>query len=130
MSSDTPLEFFLDRSLGKATARHLREHGAVVHLIADCYSDDAQNIEDQTWIAEGCRQGWVLLTKDQRIRHRSRELEALDGYLFCLSAGNATVDVMAERLIAALPAIARAVARGESGFWLVYADSSVRRKWP
>jgi hypothetical protein len=76
MSSDRPLEFFLDRSLGKLTAERLREAGPVVHLIADFYPDDAQKIEDADWIAEGCRRGWVLLTKDKRIRYRPNELAA------------------------------------------------------
>lgn len=54
MSSDKPLEFFLDRSLGKKSAERLRDAGYVVHLIADFYPDDAQSIGDADWIAEGC----------------------------------------------------------------------------
>ena len=65
MSSVTPPEFFLDRSLGKETAHRLRERGFVVHLIADFYGDDAQRVADQTWVDEGSRRGWVLLTKDK-----------------------------------------------------------------
>ena len=35
MSSDRQPEFFFDRSLGKISARRLREAGYVVHLIAE-----------------------------------------------------------------------------------------------
>lgn len=130
MSSGKPPEFFLDRSLGKKTAEMLRAEGHVVHLIADHYPHDAQDIPDQEWIAEGCRRGWVLLTKDKRIRFRTEELAALDGHLFCLVGGNATVQQMAERLLTAVPAITRAVDRHQAGFWHIGSDGSIRKMWP
>jgi len=130
MSSVTPPEFFLDRSLGKETAHRLRERGFVVHLIADFYGDDAQRVADQTWVDEGGRRGWVLLTKDKKIRYRRVELEPLDGFLFCLVGGGARIDAMATRFLAAMPAIVRAVERDDRGFWHIHADGSIRRMWP
>ena len=130
MSSAPRPEYFLDRSLGKETARRLRAAGQSVHLLADHYGNDAKDVADEEWIAEGCRNGWVLLTKDQRFRYRSAELAALDGRLFCLADGNATVDVMTATFLAAIPAIERVVARAVVGFWHVYADGRIRRTWP
>ncbi|WP_170183658.1 hypothetical protein [Pseudonocardia hydrocarbonoxydans] len=52
MSSDKLPEFFLDRSLGKTSASRLRAAGHIVHLIADFYPRDAQEIGDAEWIAE------------------------------------------------------------------------------
>lgn len=130
MFSAAQPEFFFDRSLGKITASRLRDAGYTVHLIADFYRDDATKIPDEEWIAEGCRRNWILLTKDRRIRYRADELAALDGHLFCLSDGNASIEVMAETLLAALPRIARASARHRAGFWHVYADGSIKRMWP
>lgn len=130
MSSDARPEFFLDRSLGKTTARHLREHDIVVHLIADHYEKDAQEVPDEVWIAEGCRRGWVLLTKDKRIRYRAEELSALDGQLFCLAGGSATIAEMTERILSAMPAIERAVSAHRTGFWHIYASGSIRLMWP
>jgi len=131
MSSDRQPEFFFDRSLGKISARRLREEGHVVHLIAEYYPDDAQKIADEDWISEGCRRGWVLLTKDRRIRYRAQELGALkDGYLFCLSDGNANLDTISETWSLAMPAIVRAVARQATGFWHVYTDGTIRLMWP
>jgi PIN domain-containing protein len=68
-SAERP-EYFLDRSLGKETASRLRDAGYVIHLIADHYPRDASDIPDEDWIAEGCSNRWVLLTKDKRIRYR------------------------------------------------------------
>src|SRR5690349_16771442 len=120
MSSDKRLEFFLDRSLGKRSAAPLIEAGWVVHLIADFYGDDASEVPDEEWIAEGCRRGWALLTKDKKIRYRSHELEALDsGHLFCVASGNLSFQDMGERLRDAAPAMERAVARERFGFWHV-----------
>ena len=131
MSSDRQPEFFFDRSPGKISARRLRDQGFVVHLIAEFYRDDAQTIADEDWISEGCRRGWVLLTKDRRIRYRAQELAALeDGFLFCLSDGNAGLDTISETWAAAMPAIGRAVQRGSTGFWHVYADGSIKLMWP
>ena len=131
MSSATPPEFFLDRSLGKLTASRLREHGHVVHLIAEHYPSDANDVPDETWIAEGCSRGWVLLTKDKRIRYRSAELNALQaGHLFCLTGGNLTIETMAEALLAAVPRISRAVRSQPTGFWHVFRDGTIKRMWP
>ena len=48
-------DYFVDRSLGRLTAEQLRADGWRLHLIADHYPDDAENISDPEWIAEGCR---------------------------------------------------------------------------
>lgn len=131
MSSDRPPEFFLDRSLGKGSARRLRELGLAIHLIAEFYPDDAADIADEEWIAEGCRRGFVLLTKDKRIRYRAEELAALQGGLmFCLADGNADLDTIAHVFAEAAPAIVKAVSRGAVGFWHVYKDGSIKRMWP
>ncbi|MEV0801422.1 hypothetical protein AB0I34_27260 [Kribbella sp. NPDC050281] len=131
MSSARPPEFFFDRSLGKASANRLRDHGWTVHLIAEFYPDDAADIADEEWIAEGCSRGWVLLTKDKKIRYRARELEALDrGNLFCLASGNLTLDQMAQRFVDAEAAILRATARSSVGFWHVLDRGRVTKMWP
>jgi uncharacterized protein with PIN domain len=131
MSSAERPEFFLDRSLGKTTAARLRKAGYAVHLIADQYPDDASEIPDETWIAEGCSNGWLLLTKDKRIRYRTEELGALQaGHLFCLVSGNMNIDQMAQALLDALPQIARVAQVEPGGFWHVYRDGELRRMWP
>lgn len=131
MSSDKPPEFFLDRSLGKTSASRLRAAGHIVHLIAEHYERDAQDIGDAEWIAEGCRRGWALLTKDRRIRYRTDELAALtSGHLFCLVDGNANLDQITQRFLDAMPAIHRAIQNTDVGFWHVHTSSRITKMWP
>lgn len=133
MSSDKPSqpEFFFDRNLGKVTARRLREHGWTIHLIAEFYDDDAEDVSDEEWIAEGCQRGWALITKDKKIRSRAAELGALtQGHLFCLPRGDLSIDEMVRRFLEAEAAIARAVESCSVGFWHVYAGGHVKKMWP
>jgi hypothetical protein len=130
MSSAGLPEFFLDRSLGRTTASRLREAGYVVHLIADHYPNDANDVPDEEWIAEGSSRGWTLLTKDKRIRYRAAELEALQGHLFCLISGTMDIAAMSDALLTALPKIERAARTERAGFWHVYRDGTIKRMWP
>lgn len=130
MSSGSQPEFFFDRSLGKRSAELLRGAGYVVHLVTDLYPNDAQEVPDQEWIAYGSDHGWVLLTKDKRIRYRAAELAALDGRMFCLAAGNLSVAEAAQRFIDAMPAILRAATTDDVGFWKVYGEGRIQRGWP
>ena len=67
--------FFLDRSIGKRiVASALVEAGANVELHDDHFLPDAPDIE---WITEVSRRGWVILTRDKRIRYRPLELAAV-----------------------------------------------------
>lgn len=131
MSSDGPPEYFLDRSLGKTTAAGLRAAGCVVHLIADHYPRDASDVPDEDWIRQGCSNGWVLLTKDKRIRYRAPELAALHGgHLFCLVSGNMNVVEMTAAFVDALARIERVAREEPRGFWHVYRGGELRRMWP
>lgn len=130
MSSDRPPEFFFDRSLGKRSAQPLVEAGWIIHMITDHYPNDAADVPDVEWIQEGCRHGWALLSKDQRIRYRQHELESLRGQLFCLASGNLGFDEMARRFLEAGPALERVIERNDVGFWLIYDGGRIERKWP
>jgi uncharacterized protein with PIN domain len=126
-----PPDFFVDRSLGKVTAEELRAEGWQVHLIADAYPNEAADVQDEEWIAEGTRRGWALLTKDRAIRYRAEELASLaGGQLFCLANAELTTDRMVAAFVAARGAIERAVHRGEPGFWHVHTDGRLKRMWP
>jgi predicted nuclease of predicted toxin-antitoxin system len=70
-----PLVFFVDRSLGRRVIPNaLRDAGARVELHDDHFSQDAQ---DQVWLAEAGKRGWVVLTKDKHLRYRAVETNAL-----------------------------------------------------
>jgi predicted nuclease of predicted toxin-antitoxin system len=70
-----PLVFFVDRSLGRRVIPNaLRDVGARVELHDDHFPQDAQ---DQVWLAEAGKRGWVVLTKDKHLRYRAVETNAL-----------------------------------------------------
>lgn len=105
--------FFVDRSLGK---RHvvdaLRKLGAMVEVHDDHFATDAT---DAMWIAEVSRRGWVVLTKDQRIRHRPLEravVIASGAKLFTLTAGNLSGAEMAAVFVRHFSRMSR-LAKGE-----------------
>lgn len=64
--------------------------GFVVHTLADVYGERrAQDVEDEEWIGRAGREGWVVLTKDDRIRYRQVERDAFiaaDLRVFCLTS--------------------------------------------
>lgn len=102
-----------------------------MHLIAEHYPNDGSEIPDEHWIAEGCSQGWLLLTKDKRIRYRAAELEALPGgHLFCLVSGTLNVADMTRASLDALPRTERVARDDPFGFWHVYRDGKIKRMRP
>jgi len=129
-SAASPPEFFVDRSFGRSTAAKLELPGWTVHLVNDAFPNDAQQTPDEEWIACGLTRGWALLSKDQRIRYRAKELLALapGGVLFCLSNGNLTIETQVQRFECSRRAIESATGRGPA-FYIVYAGKIVRT-WP
>ncbi len=79
----------------------------------------AADARDQDWLKEVGKKGWLVLTKDKRIRHRTIERRALmKGKVgaFVLTAGNLHGDEMAEIFVKALRAISRFMARNSPPF--------------
>jgi hypothetical protein len=86
-------EFLVDRSLGRLLlVAALRTAGLTVRTLADVYGEErAQQTEDAEWIKLAAEHGWVVLCKDQRIRRRPAERDALiEGKVrvFCLTNAN------------------------------------------
>jgi hypothetical protein len=106
------------------------QHGWVVHLITEHFSDDAQQVSDPEWIEYGLTRGWALLTQDERIRRQPAALEPLRrhrGSIFCLNNAQLTVTAKADRLLRQQGAIFDVVRRGRSGFFLID-EHRVRRR--
>ena len=98
--------FFVDRSLGIEPLRaELANLGLVVEIHDDHFARDA---EDRVWLRAVGERGWVVLTKDQRLRYRPLELAALrasDARVFVLTAGNLRGGEIASVFVRALPRI-------------------------
>jgi hypothetical protein len=99
-----PPEFLIDRSLGRvALPAALRAAGLTVRTLAGVYGEQqAQDVEDQQWIALAADNDWVVLCKDDRIRRRPAERQALtEGRVraFCLTNANLVFDQQAEYFV-------------------------------
>jgi len=101
-----PSVVFLDRSLGKQViATVLRTAGFQVEVHDDHFSTDAK---DQEWLTEAGRKGWIVLTKDKKIKYRMVELAAVaaaDAKVFTLTAGSVQGSEMADIFVKAMPKI-------------------------
>ena len=89
----------------------MRQAGAQVRVHDDHFPPDAR---DEDWLREVGRKQWVVLTRDQRIRHRKLELAALFKArvaAFVFTGGNVSGEDMADTLVRSLPAISRFVAK-------------------
>lgn len=85
-------EFFVDRSLGKSIVEGLRDAGLTVHSMADIYGEKrAQLLADEAWLRDAGKNDWIVLTKDDAIRRRPAERDALTKAtvrVFCLTNRN------------------------------------------
>jgi hypothetical protein len=107
-----PFTFFIDRSLGSGTgATALREAGEVVITHDTVFEPDTADV---TWLAEVGKRGWLVLTKDARIRTNHLEREALfssDVAAFMLGRGDLRGADMAAAFVKALPRMKTALRR-------------------
>jgi hypothetical protein len=96
----------MDRSLGVEPIRaELVKAGLAVEIHDDHFARDE---EDRNWLRTAGERGWVVLTKDQRLRYRPLEIAALrasNARVFVLTAGNLRGIEIAATFMTALPRI-------------------------
>jgi hypothetical protein len=107
------LVFFLDRSLGRnIVSAALRQAGEVAYIHDDLFP---QNAPDTVWLTEAGNKGWIVLTKDTRIRYRAIETAALRAAkvrAFVVTAkGDLRGQEIADIFIKALPPIRKLCAK-------------------
>lgn len=127
------LEFFVDRSLGKSVVEGLRRAGLNASSMADVYGEErAQRLRDEVWLRDAGRQNWVVLTKDDRIRRRPAERDALTDAavrVFCLTNAQLRASEQIERFVGNRHRIVRRARKPGPFIDGVYKDG-VRRLWP
>ena len=100
--------FFVDRSLGrKHVVEALRAAGQEAIAHDDRFPPDLPDVDS---LAEAGRNGWVVLTKDKRIRTRGLERDALRAAkvrAFIVTTGNLTGAELAALVARALPNVVR-----------------------
>lgn len=113
--SPKPLEeelvFFLDRQLGRHTiAGILRAAGLKIEVHDDHFRQDAI---DPEWLTAVGEKNWIVVTRDERIRYRVAEKQAIRRAkvrTFVLTAqGNLRADMLAQNFLKALPKIRRTI---------------------
>jgi len=109
--------FFIDRSLGVEPIRTaLVGAGLRVEIHDDHFDRDAQ---DRVWLRDVGSRGWVILTKDQRLRYRPLELAALRSSrarVFILVAGNLRGSEIAAVFVKALPRMCKILTSRSGSF--------------
>jgi len=112
-----PLTVFLDESLDSdSIAKALAEAGAIVERLTKHFP---KGTDDQTWLSLAGAKGWVVLTRDKRIRYRRLERLALQSAgvrAFVFTGGNVTLADTATTLAGAMPAIQGVCASKEGPF--------------
>lgn len=136
-SKRKPPEVFVDRSLGRRKVPEaLRTADLEVTVVVH---DDVfpQDTDDEVWLREAGRHGWIVLTKDEGIRwKRGAQRVIVDAGVrcFCLhpTRGMRAED-MAAVLVSALPRISNiAESQKRSGgfVYLVNPRGRIRRLFP
>lgn len=110
-----PLVFFVDESLDSLTVvEALRAAGTTVERLNEHFS---KGTADEIWLAHAGNKGWVVLTRDKRIRYRQLERLALKEArvrAFVFTGGNVTVKDTASILVKALRRI-ETICRANAG---------------
>lgn len=131
--SEQPPEFFVDRSLGKSIVEGLRAAGLVVHSMADVYGEErAQRLPDQVWLRDAGKNQWVVLTKDDAIRRRPAERDAMIDAavrVFCLTTAQLRGVEQTARFINNRHGIIRQARKPGPYIYGVY-DNAIKRLWP
>ena len=127
-------EFFIDRSLGqKHLAQALRELSFVVHTLASVYGDKrGQGLEDERWLADAGRNGWVVLMKDNAIRRRPAERDVLIAArvrAFCLTKAQLRATEQTARFVSNIDRIVLQAQTPGPYIYGVY-DGHIKRLWP
>jgi hypothetical protein len=90
--SPQPLEFFIDRSLGRyKVAAALRAATWTLRTHHEVYGDRDEDVPDVEWLEYCGDEGFPVLTKDRRLRYRPAEIDAIVRFgvrAFVLTQGN------------------------------------------
>jgi hypothetical protein len=131
--AEKPPEFFVDRSLGKSIVEALRAQGLTVHSMADIYGEDeAQRLADEVWLRDAGKNDWIVLTKDDAIRRRPAERDALTEAAvraFCLTTAQLRGAEQINRFVRNRHRILNQARKQGPYIFGVY-ESGLKRLWP
>jgi hypothetical protein len=101
--------------------------------MASVYGEQvAQELDDERWLADAGRFDWVVLMKDDAIRRRPAERDALSEAklrTFCLTNANLRAAEQTARFVGNIGVILQQASKPGPYIYGVY-DGSIRRLWP
>ena len=123
------VKLFIDRDLwSRALDQALRDAG--IPFVAH-HEEFRHDTPDARWLPRVADQRWVVVTRDQRIRYRHNEVDAVRRgrlHLFTLSSGNLSAAESGRLLVAAWPRIQAAVRENAPPmFWSITRGGLVRQ---
>ena len=132
-SSDEPREIYVDRSLGQTIVPEaLRKLGLTIHTEVEVFGDVPEGVLDAVWLERAGREGWIVFTKDARIRYRVAEISVLadNGVkAFVLSGGNLSGPEQAVRFVRNIHRILQACCSA-GPFVFAVRVRGIERLWP
>lgn len=107
--------FFTDRDLGRKIPDRLREVGAQVEAHDDHFGPTTPDVE---WLREVAERGWVVLSKNLRIRYTPLEIEALmtSGVACFMLVGKRPHAELADNLVESLSKVQQFLSKHEAPF--------------
>lgn len=102
--------------MGRSIGRRLKAEGLSVELHDDHF---AQGTPDMEWLSVVGNHGWIVLTKDTRIRYRPKEKQALLGAgvrAFAFTSGSLSGAQMGDAIVKALPKMMALLASHQPAF--------------
>lgn len=102
--------------MGRALGRRLQVEGLRVEFHDDHF---APGTPDAEWLTIVGAKGWIVLTKDTRIRYRPNEKQALMGAgvrAFVFTSGSLSGSQMADAVVEALPEMMKLLASRPGAF--------------
>ena len=125
---EPPYRFLVDECLGMHIVPDALESALIDGEAVIRFTDILERgAKDEVWLRKAGSAGYVIITKDGRIRFRPNERAALiESGAVAFAVGNAPGSAMAEKLVRAMPTIRR-VLRGQKPplFGTVLDDGSV-----
>lgn len=117
-------ELFVDRSLGRIQVPALlRQAGLRLTTLAERYGIPAdEKVTDEQWLRDAGERGEAVLMKDERIRYRAAEKDAITRWnvrAFCLARGNLAAPAMAELFLSNLSHMSAICFEHQSGVFVV-----------
>lgn len=99
------MRFFIDNNLSEKLAKGMKEFGEDVVHLKEFFAEDA---DDEVWLRRIGDEGWFLITRDDKVRYRPSEIQALRNHqvgAFFLGGKNRTRCELIRQLVRNWPRI-------------------------